>query len=411
MTNKRSAPYSHADGSNCWTKNCSLGNRAQSKDLTSFKAELEEQFKAVTAAHKNVVLLSDIAPLEEFESELEAGYIRKQTHPTLPYDIYNYAEITQFSRRWNDVTLASRGLIVNRETGEVIGRCLTKFFNYGEQDIDVEDLNGKLVVSEKMDGSCGISYPTPDGLAIATRGSFTSEQAIHATEILQTRYAGTWKPKADTTYIWEIIYPENRIVVDYGQMDDIVLLTAVNNKTGITTPASEVKEWKGLKVEEFTYDNMEAVANSGERKNHEGFVVHYRDSDLRIKYKHKEYVEHHKIVSGVSSKSIWRMLKDKQDLKSWTVVLPDEFTKYVQNTASDLQSQYDTKLKSLEEKYKSTRQDVGASISDRKSLVAYLQQNHKADFNLILALHDKRNDKIEKALWESIEPAFEKVQF
>jgi RNA ligase len=86
-------------------------------------------------------------------------------------------------------------------------------------------------VFDKMDGSLGILYPTSQGMAVATRGSFTSEQALKATEILHEKYP-EW---AQITYDWfrsnfdanwyevnytdlvEIVYPENRIVVDYAR--------------------------------------------------------------------------------------------------------------------------------------------------------------------------------------------------
>jgi hypothetical protein len=55
------------------------------------------------------------------------------------------------------------------------------------------DLAARCVVTDKLDGSLGILYPTPDGHAIATRGAFVSEQALHATELWLDRYAG-WLP-------------------------------------------------------------------------------------------------------------------------------------------------------------------------------------------------------------------------
>lgn len=41
---------------------------------------------------------------------------------------------------------------------------------------------------------------------------------------LTDRYSA-WTPPTGHTVLFEIIYPENRIVVDYGEMEDLVLLT------------------------------------------------------------------------------------------------------------------------------------------------------------------------------------------
>ena len=88
-------------------------------------------------------------------------------------------------------------------------------------------------VFEKLDGSLGILYWLNNLPYIATRGSFESEQARHATEILHGRYQHTFSSMdTNKTYLFEIIYPENRIVVDYGEMDDLILLTVIDNQTG-----------------------------------------------------------------------------------------------------------------------------------------------------------------------------------
>ena len=39
-------------------------------------------------------------------------------------------------------------------------------------------------------------------------------------------------PKPGKTYLFEIIYPENRIVVDYGDYKGLVLIDVIDNETG-----------------------------------------------------------------------------------------------------------------------------------------------------------------------------------
>ena len=65
---------------------------------------------------------------------------------------------------------------------------------------------------------------------MATRWSFTSEQAIRGMEILKRNYPvfdKVWMK--EYAYLVEIIYPENRIVVDYGK-EKITLLSVVLNE-------------------------------------------------------------------------------------------------------------------------------------------------------------------------------------
>ncbi len=50
---------------------------------------------------------------------------------------------------------------------------------------------------------------------------------------MHTKYRDTFeKIEKDKTYLFEIIYPENRIVIDYGDSDDLILLSIINNETG-----------------------------------------------------------------------------------------------------------------------------------------------------------------------------------
>ncbi|MFD7669071.1 RNA ligase [Streptomyces sp. NPDC059788] len=153
---------------------------------------------------------------------LDGGYVREQTHPTLPLRILNYTEKAQFEREWNEVTRQCRGLITDRQ-GRILTRPYARFFNYSEHPEGTFSLDEKVVVTDKLDGSLGILYPLPDdGYAIATRGSFASGQAVHATKSWQERYADTAQIKPGVTYLFEIIFPENRIVCDYGTLDDLV---------------------------------------------------------------------------------------------------------------------------------------------------------------------------------------------
>jgi RNA ligase len=171
------------------------------------------------------------------------GHVRVQAHPELPLTIYNYTEQCAYSGAWNAVTLTCRGLIAD-ERGDILARPLPKFFNHDQPEAPVIALDEPVVVTDKADGSQGIIYPTPDGPAVATRGSFASDQALHATGLLRSRYGG-WNPPAFLTVLVEIVYPTNRIVLDYAGLDDLLLLGAVDVETGRTFSPSSVPDWPG----------------------------------------------------------------------------------------------------------------------------------------------------------------------
>lgn len=176
-------------------------------------------------------------------NEIDSGYVTERYHPEFgELAILNYTDKAQFDSHWNSVTKVTRGLIYNRKTGEVVARGLPKFFNYGDEahtgqlDPDTPILGAY----EKWDGSLGIRYRKPDGtFAIATRGSFMSVQALHATELLESDPSACVHPVDGVTDLFEIIFPENRIVVDYGGMDELIHLGRMHVESGAFRPVGK----------------------------------------------------------------------------------------------------------------------------------------------------------------------------
>lgn len=240
---------------------------------------------------------------------IDAGHVRRQHHPLLPLAILNYTERCMFEKAWTPTTLACRGLIYNTNTGEVVARPFEKFFNYGQEEAGTLDLGARVEVTDKLDGSLGILYPTGGGgWAIATRGSFMSEQANHATRIFREKYQGRWAPDDQVTYLFEIIYPGNRIVCDYGDEDDLHLLGAVEIETGLTHGPSWSWSWPGPRTEVFEVKSLADALEMEPREGAEGLVVRYIDTDKRVKIKQDDYVALHRVLTGTNARVIWEFM-------------------------------------------------------------------------------------------------------
>jgi RNA ligase len=176
------------------------------------------------------VKLFDLLDRELLFKMLDNDYVKKQVHPTAPYFILNYTEKCTWDEEWNEVTLQCRGMIVHSETYEIIARPLRKFFNHDQPQAPQLHLDDQVMVFDKADGSLGILYRLPDAeMAVATRGSFTSDQALWATNWLKERGTTDALWRSNWTYLFEIIYPENRIVVDYRGFEGLGLLGAIDN--------------------------------------------------------------------------------------------------------------------------------------------------------------------------------------
>lgn len=285
-----------------------------------------------------MVTLGELLDIKELYSEINAGYVRLNSNTDGTASILNYTEKAAYEGHWNNITLTCRGLIFDVDTHEVLARPFPKFFNYGQPDCPEIDLDAPAVVTDKMDGSLGILFREPlyNQLTIATRGSFTSDQAIHATELLRTKYAG-FKPLEGYTYLFEIIYPENRIVCNYSDMDDLVFLGAVNIATGRSYGAYYATHfnWSGPKAETFPYETMRETLGTPPRLGAEGFVVHFPNTETRVKIKQEDYIALHRIVTGLNARSVWQaMLDDKVD--ELIEQIPDEFHQFIRDVESHL---------------------------------------------------------------------------
>ena len=329
------------------------------------------------------------------------GHIRTQTNPDGQLRIYNYTEKAQYERAWNTATLQCRGLIVDHD-GNVIARPFPKFFNSDEPEARITD-TGAVTVLDKLDGSLGILYRTPAGeTRIATRGSFASEQAIHATHVYQHRYAD-WAPPAGVTPLFEIIYPENRIVLDYGQLDDLVLLGGVDIATGRSIPAEAI-DWPGLKADVFPYASLQEALAAPPRTNAEGYVVHFHETDHRVKIKQEDYKALHRIVTRWNERTVWEHLASGAQLADLAAGLPDEFHQWATTVGTQLLQQHARIVDDAETTYRTITEYVLPADWDRKdfALEAAKHKHRPALFSLL----DGRD--INEWVWKQIRPTSQK---
>lgn len=334
--------------------------------------------------------LSDILNVSDLQDQIADNYITAREHPDDPsLLIYNYTPKTQYEQHWTPETSACRGLIVH--DGEVIAKPFTKFFNYGEPSAPVVDLDAPAVVTDKADGSLGILYTAPDGRpAVATRGSFTSDQAIHATARYRYLYEPYWSPPfPDMTYLFEIVYPGNRIVLDYGDTDDLILLSPLLDA-----------DWPGPRVRKFEYGTLREALAAEPRPNAEGFVVAV--DGIRVKIKQEDYLALHKIVTGLNEITVWEhMGANEGNYDALMKDLPEEFHAWTDAVASDLRTAFaDIQLDAITT-YTKLRKGLSKNY-ERKEFAIAAQAVDSHLRPLMFLLEDDR--PIFDAVWKKIRP-------
>lgn len=286
-----------------------------------------------------MVDLGDLFDVGDLDAVVRDGLVRVQVHPLLPLRIFNYTERCQWERAWSPVTRQCRGLIAD-EHGGVLARPFAKFFNFGEHPEGALDLNAPAEVTDKMDGSLGVLYPVPGGWAVATRGSFASDQAIHASAMLRDRYPDFVPPDGMTVLV-EIVYPANRVVVDYGATDDLILLGAVDIATGVSVGPDWVSGWDGPVAETFAARTLAGALALPPRRNAEGVVVRMTGTEVRVKIKQQDYVELHRLITGMNARVVWERIGEGQAADGICEGLPEEFWPWVREVAAGLTSARD----------------------------------------------------------------------
>lgn len=341
--------------------------------------------------------------LNTLERYYKEGWLIKQTHPTLPLTIWNYSQTTQYAGKWDDVTLMCRGLITDNESGEIVGRPFKKFFNWEEnKHTPTKDFD----VFTKEDGSLGIAFNYKGNWTFASRGSFTSEQAVWATEFINENLINGVAAMFDKglTYLFETVYKENRIVVDYGDYEGLILLGAVDTKTGEDLPYNKlleyayffdvVKKWDG--ITDFT-KLKEMVDN-----NSEGFVVRFTNGD-RMKIKGEDYLRLHKIMTSVSTTSVWEVLSTGGDFEEVLKDVPDEFYDKIKEVVRDLTVRFGN----IKKDYLNYYLDITDRVlsTDRKGFAEEAKRfPHPA---ILFAMFTGKS--VDPIIWKIVKPMWRKI--
>ncbi|MET9359347.1 RNA ligase [Streptomyces sp. NPDC006632] len=332
-----------------------------------------------------------LVPPAGLAAAIDAGHVVRKAHPQLPLSIYSYSRTCQYEQAWNEVTTRCRGLVADDTSGAVVAHCLPKFFNVSEHALGRPYApplpDEPFEVYDKVDGSLGIVFHYAGRWRAASRGSFTSEQATWATAWLDARDTSALRP--GVTYLAEILYPENRIVVDYGGRRDLVLLAAYDasgEELALSRAAghwarvgSVARTWPAMPLAELlehTGADAHADGRAARGTDAEGYVIRYA-SGLRAKVKISEYVRLHKVLTGVTERDVWRFLgirrfagEDPKRVAQAIGCGPGEIAELTADGGDPL----DVMLRQVPDEFDAWVQDVAARLDGRAAELARLAE-------------------------------------
>lgn len=256
--------------------------------------------------------------------------------------ILKYRPEVNFFDLWNEFYMETRGLVIDIDKMELVSCPYRKFFNLNEKPITQINVITELInkaynvtIKNKEDGSM-ISCSRYNGnLVVSTSGALNSSQALWAKAFIEKHYPALMESLPEhLTFIFEAIYPENHIVVDYGLREDLILTNIRNKKTGRLLEEAEVEHYAMLfnlptpqKETTGLLELMKAAKNRdlypAESKEGWVFVIRTKDEERLFKLKCDDYCEVHKILSfAISPKIVFQKIKT-DTLDDFLAKIPD----------------------------------------------------------------------------------------
>jgi RNA ligase len=326
--------------------------------------------------------------------------------------IFHYSNECTYDRAWDDVTLNARGIIFNKKTGELVARPWKKFFNLGEMPFTrIDALNGEIFyVLDKWDGSMGILFKYEDEFRVATKGSFVSDQAMWATEWAR-KHIDFANIDNGLTYLFEIIYPANKIVVDYGNMEELVLTGVVSKSDGEEAIPGVLNEYanslnvKCAMAHSFkSLDDLAIYCKTLPSQN-EGFVVTFPSNGLKVKVKGDEYLRIHKIISNLTPLAFWEAwdCKEKKIPAVYLQQVPEEFRVFTDEMSGVIDQMHQDLHEKVRKEYEEmlmvwNQTNPNETQWTIKDFAMICQADHRDNMSLLINLFKNQTGK----LWDGI---------
>ena len=335
----------------------------------------------------------DYIDVDNLKYHVAEGHITARRHSTLPYTVYNYAAMTQFKKIWDNETLKSRGLVLD-DNYNVVAVGFKKFFNRAEIDPSLIPYHLPFEITKKMDGSLLIIRNMGDHVIATTRGSMESSQSVRGKEILEQKY-GFDCLDPNYTYLFEVLYKENRIVCLYPE-DDVVLLSMFDMNTFEEVPYDQLP--KNFNIVQ-RYDGLDLeLIQSLDIPNEEGFVVRFSNG-YRYKEKMETYMQLHHLVSSFTNLSIYECLMNGTNFDQLIESTPDEFYTFAKTIKKELEDNFNLHLEKSKDIY-----NVVCPMDSRKEQALYLLKNDELKLYAPIVFAMLNNKPYEKIIWKMVEP-------
>ena len=331
---------------------------------------------------------------------------------------------------WHNLAKQCRGKVVNWKDRTIVSYPFNKFYNLNEvEETKLERVNSLLVnanevmVTDKKDGSAIILTNHNGEKIMNTNGSFENIQVVLATELFEKKYSKFFNNMPEGyTFVFELVHPENKIVLNYGDIEKLYLLAIRDLKTLKLLTYKELKDfadkWQLDITESFDFNTLDELIKTAEtecKEIKEGWVIRLitETEDFIFKLKYAEYFKLARIKAIPSLKKLYILLQqDKLDdmmaaAEEDIVTEVEDKVKVIYDYVDKTKQAVEKEAKCLLEKYEISRGNIPKDkllmvLNDLKGnvLSSYIIRYIKAEKNL-----EELFDKL------PVSTVFEKIYF
>jgi len=345
-------------------------------------------------------------------------------HPFVKYTekdnlvLFHYKEGCTYENLWDPVSRAARGIIFNKATRTLVARPWEKFYNIGqvpETRLDVLNTLGSFYVLDKLDGSMGILYKHEDKYYVTTKGSLISEQGEWATEWARKNL--NFSTIDDNfTYVFEIIFSANKIVVDYGDFEGLVLTGVIKKEDGLELGPDELKDCAtrlGVTCAElYKFESLDELVSYCKTlpASKEGFVITFPSTGLKVKVKGEEYLKIHRIISNLTPLAFYEAwsVEEKKIPDKYLISIPEEFRQYTDELSGIINQMHTDMEYEIVKEYDALLRYLqgadGNNVFGIREFAIECQKDHQANMSLLINVFKGEEGKMWKNIHKRVRP-------
>ena len=336
--------------------------------------------------------------LKLLDEYVDKGLLRRAEDEDLVQ--YNYSEYTNNNGLWDEITMFNRGNIYEKKTGNLIARAMPKFLNLGQLPEAKQKelmLKPKFNLTEKMDGCLGILYMYKGEIRCNSRGSFDNYVTDKIKELLP-KYSMLKTVLEHNTLNVEVISPVTKIICDYGDTEDLYLITAYSKDPEIgeldyneISLLGQIIRMPVVKEYHMSWNNLLKFQKESNWEQ-EGYVVRFPNNE-RVKIKSEDYLKVAAFKRNLNKHTLWKIwkndLKQRSEIdhvKEYMLSCPDELyptaTKYIKELQEELQKERENVILLAEQLKDKTNKEVGLYFKENKSKYSGAVFSYRNGYNI-----------------------------